>query len=237
MRPRDRRDGQHPASDSTLNCEEPVYLGQSPLLTDTVCAVDEDELVDTQWTPEAKQAYEKRAEELIEAIRAHVAANITRSGRQKELGPYFESSETLLTVARAFEEAEFNWCGSVPLGLGVADDEEEDGGDDRVDGEVPQGGMLSIFRRWDLRILDEAAVIAAGRAAYLQAWPDDTEEDASIRVEDVEVAASELIHADGLESLGNTEGLQPERGATTIIQHDGEDYETFDADPWAILND
>ncbi|SES33562.1 hypothetical protein SAMN05216199_2932 [Pedococcus cremeus] len=196
--------------------------------------MDEDELLDTQWTPEAQQAYEKRAEELIEAIRNHVAANITRTGRQKELGPYFESAETLVTVARAFENAEFNWCGSFPLGLGIEDDLESDDGDEE---EVPEGRMLSVFRRWDLNILDDAAVIAAGRAAYLRAWPDDTEEDAALRVQDVEMAAGEIIHADGIDALSSTEGLQAVRGATTILQHDAEDYETFDANPWGVVND
>ena len=210
------------------------YLGRSPSTADTFWAVDEDKVLDTQWTPEAKQAYVKRADELIEAIRTHVAANITRTGRQKELGPYFESAETLVTVARAFENAEFNWCGSVPFGLGVEDELDLDDEDEE---EVTEGGMLSIFRRWDLNILDEAAVIAAGRAAYLRAWPDDTEEDVSLRVEDVEMAAGEIIHADGIDALGSTEGLQAERGATTILQHDGEDYETFDANPWGVVND
>ena len=174
--------------------------------------MDEDEVLDAQWTPDAEKAYVKRAEELIEAIRTHVAANITRTGRQKELGPYFESAETLVTVARAFENAEFNWCGSVPFGLGVKDEPDLDDEDEE---EVTEGPMLSVFRRWDLNILDEPAVIAAGRAAYLRAWPDDTEEDASIRVRDVEMAAAEIIHADGIDALGSTDGLGAERGATS----------------------
>ncbi|MDF2090944.1 hypothetical protein P0Y31_01175 [Knoellia sp. 3-2P3] len=178
--------------------------------------MDEGEAFDTQWTPEAKQAYVACADELIEALRTHVAANIRRTGRQKELGPYVDSAETLVTVAHAFEDAEFNWCGSFPLGLGAEDDLELDDEDEE---EVPEGRMLSVFRRWDLDILDEAAVIAAGRAAYLRAWPDDTEEDASLRVQDVEMAASEIIHADGIDALGSTEGLEAERGATTIVQH------------------
>lgn len=210
------------------------HIGRSSSTTDTFWAVDEDEHLDTQWTPDAKQAYAKRAEDLIEAIRNHVAANITRTGRQKELGPYFESAETLVTVARAFENAEFNWCGSFPLGLGIDDDLDLDDEDEE---EVTEGPILSLFRRWDLNILDEAAVIAAGRAAYLRAWPDDTEEDAATRVQDVEMAAAEIIHADGIDALGGTDGLRAERGATTILQHDGEDYETFDANPWGVVND
>lgn len=38
---------------------------------------------------------------------------------------------------------------------------------------------------WDFRITDEVAVLAAGRAAYLRAWSDDTQEDAEIRVQQV----------------------------------------------------
>ena len=85
---------------------------------------------------------------------------------------------------------------------------------------------------WDFRITDEDAVLAARRAAYLRTWPDDTQEDAEIRVQQVAGAAAELEHAEGLTGLNNVAGLQLQRDVVGFIVHEGEDDETFDPDPF-----
>ena len=195
----------------------------------------DDDYEDTQWTEAAKRAYGLRAQELIEALQAHLTANLTRSGRQKELQPYFESADRVMASARAFNEAEFDWCGSFPLGLRPDANEGEDE-EDLVD-ELVGGDILSVLGRWDLRITDEDAVLAAGRAAYLRAWPDDTQEDAEIRVQNVGDAAGELVHADGLTGLHAPAGLQLQRDVTGFVVHEGEDDETFDSDPFGITRD
>lgn len=198
----------------------------------TVCTVDND-YGDTQWTDAAKSAYKLRAQELIEALQAHLTANLMRSGRQKELQPYFESADRVMASAQAFNEAEFDWCGSFPLDLGPdAEDDEDEDLDERAGGQV-----LSVVGRWDFRITDEDAVLAAGRAAYLRAWPDDTQEDAEIRVQQVDGAAAELEHADGLTALDNAAGLELHRDVIGFIVHDGGDDETFDNDPFGITRD
>jgi hypothetical protein len=43
-----------------------------------------------------------------------------------ELGPYFESAEQLAQAGRAFDEAEFDWCGSMALGVHLADDDADE---------------------------------------------------------------------------------------------------------------
>lgn len=77
------------------------------------------------------------------------------------------------------------------------------------------------------------AVVAAGRAAYLAAWPDDPVEDVEVRVPDVVRAVSEIVHAHGFWSLHDTAGLEPDRHVTMFLAHDGED-DDFDEDPFAI---
>lgn len=202
--------------------------------TGTVCPVSEDEYEDTQWTDKAKQAYERRADELMEALRAHLAANLNRRGRQKEFGAYFESAESLMDATRAFNEAEFDWCGSFPLGLRPDEDDDED---EEWEDQDESGSILSVVGRWDFRITDEAAVIAAGRSAYLRAWPDDTHEDAEHRVQQVSDAAAELTHADGLSRLEDVDGLSLHRDVTGFFVHEGEDDEAFNADPFAITRE
>lgn len=192
--------------------------------------------METQWTPEAKDAYATRVEELIAALRDHVSSTLTRSGRQKELQPYFESGKRLMAATRAFNEAEFDWCGSFPLGL-RPDDEDDQDEEEEWEDEPASGSILSVLGRWDFRITHEAAAIAAGRIAYLRAWPDDTEEDAVTRVQQVGDAAAELMHSDGLAGLERADGLRLERDATVFVVHDGEDDETFDDDPFGITRD
>lgn len=194
--------------------------------------MSEDEYRDIQWTAEAKQAHQRRADELVEALRVHLTANLERRGRQKEFGAYFESAEALMDATRAFNEAEFDWCGSFPLGLRPDEDEDEEWED-----QEESGSILSVVGRWDFRITDAAAVIAAGRCAYLSTWPDDTQEDAEHRVQQVSDAAMELTHGDGLNGLEEADELSLHRNVTGYFVHEGEDDEVFNADPFAITRE
>lgn len=110
---------------------------------------------------------------------------MTRDGRQRELQGYFASASGLQEAARAFCEAEFDLCGSVPLALMRHDDEEDE------DGDQDDGSVLPVVGRWDYRITDPDALVDAGRRAYLNAWPDDPLEDAGS-------AVGEILHGDGL---------------------------------------
>lgn len=206
-------------------------------LRDTVCDMDEDQYRETQWTAEAKQAYERRAEDLVEALRAHVKANLTRSGRQKEFKAYFESGEALLDATREFNEAEFDWCGSFPLALRPDEDDDDDDEDEEWEDQDESGSILSVVGRWDFRITDEPAAIASGRNAYLRAWPDDINEDAEARVQLIGDAAAELMHADGLRGLEDADGMSLERNVTSFFVHEGEDDEAFNTDPFAITRE
>jgi hypothetical protein len=203
-------------------------------LLGTLCCVTAN-YIDTQWTAEARNAYARRAEELITEIRRHVEATLQRQGRQAEHQSYFESAERLRSAAEAFNDAELDWCGSFPLALRGADEDDTwDEGDGAEDDEPT--AVLSVLSRWDFRVTDVDAVIAAGRAAYLTAWPDDTEEDARVRVQDVVSAAAEITHAHGLSSLHGSAGLEPDHDFTEFVVHDGEDDDAFQADPFAIVH-
>lgn len=200
--------------------------------------MNEDDLGDTQWTDAAKVEYQQRALALIEELRRHVDSTLARTGRQTELQPYFQSVDQLMTAARAFNDAEFDWCGSFPLAL----DDEEDDDDNSWQDEEPEDALeeqpiLTVLGRWDFRVTDAAAAIVAGRAAYLRMWSDDTDEDASIRVREVKDAAAELMHEDGLAGLESADGLHLERDATAFVLHEGETDEAFDEDPFAITRE
>lgn len=193
---------------------------------------DEDDR-DTQWTPAARNAHTARGEQLLRALREHVTLTLARSGRRAEDAGYFASTSRLQRAAAAFREAEFDWCGSFPLGLDTDRwDDDENGEDEDEQGE---SSILTVVGRWDYRITDEPALIAAGRATYARIWVDDTEEDATIAVSDSAGAASEIAHADGWGALSNTDGLDSLASTQTVIIHEDDGASSIDDDdPFAI---
>lgn len=84
--------------------------------------------------------------------------------------------------------------------------------------EAPTG--VSVLQRRDYRVVDEAAVMAAGRAAYLRVWPDDDEAAAAADVTHLGRALYQLAHADGWHSLDHVEGLRVTAGAVAVIDQD-----------------
>ncbi|MDT5014960.1 MAG: hypothetical protein QOD39_1120 [Mycobacterium sp.] len=192
---------------------------------------------ESQWTASAKEAYAARAEELVAALREHVKLTMGRSGRQSEHPHYFASTEEFFRAAAAFDDAEFEWCGTFPLRL---DSDEADGDIDyEEEDEEVDGSVLTLVGRWDYRVMDAHALIATGRAAYARCWPDDTDEDAAIAVADPAAAAQEIAHADGWHALEEADGLRPIASTTTVILH--EDASTAwledEEDPFAITRE
>lgn len=184
-----------------------------------------------QWGEEARQALLARAEAVRVAITDYVDEVVLLTGRQRELAGLFSANDVLRSAAAKFDDAAFDLTGTAPLGVEAWDDEDED----EDDAEDETGPVLTVVGRWDYRITDADAVMAAGRRSHLAHGTDDTDEDARLRVRDVESAAGEIMHGDAVARLDETPGLEQIRFATTVIRHDGADEETFDDDPFAIV--
>lgn len=193
--------------------------------------MDEDE--DTQWTVAARERFVAQADAFVAAIQKHVTQTLTRSGRQKELGPYFESTDQLQAMAMAYSDAEFDWCGSSPLALVRDEEDDDDWDDDDEDAPDDHGEVMSVLGRWDYRITDEQALITAGRSAYANTWPDDTAEDAEIAVPDAARAVGELIHASDVAQLEGVDGLELREWTVQNLVHD--EPEIDEDDPFGIV--
>jgi hypothetical protein len=161
----------------------------------TECADEE-----TQWTASARVAYIVAVEAASAALAAHAERVQARKGRETELMPYFNSAGTLQAALDQLREAEFDLCGSFPFSPASFDDDEFDDDDDDSDGEA-LGGWLTVEFAAHYGITDEEKLIQAGRDAYLSAWPDQTPEDAEVRVTSPSVAIGELLHTVGLAAL------------------------------------
>lgn len=173
---------------------------------------EHDEAFAETFSRAAREAYTRRAEELIAEIRRHVEWTLQRD-RPGQDRAFDESAKRLQAAADAFNSAEIGWSDSVPFNLDYEEDEADDGDwdDDEPDEEddTAAAGNLTVVGRWYFRITDPEAVVAAGRDAYLSAWPDDMEDDAERRVRNVVDAAMEIEHARGVEGFALIPGLEP----------------------------
>ncbi|MCD5350286.1 hypothetical protein [Kineosporia mesophila] len=176
--------------------------------------MDQDDGV-TQWTPAARDRYAAATAALLETLNAHTALVAARVGRQVEIPDYIDSAQRLQQALDALTEAEFDVCGSFPFSL-----REDDEDDFEPEDDVAAGAILTVEHRADFEILDEAALVEAGRAAYLTSWPDDVEEDARLTVSSPAQAVGQLIHTHGWQFFENgTDALAP-RSSETVIEQD-----------------
>lgn len=67
--------------------------------------------------------------------------------------------------------------------------------------------MLSAVGRWDFNVEDADALIAAGREARREAYPDESDEERGEAVERPEQAAYEIAHARGWDALVKAPGV------------------------------
>ncbi|HRW18127.1 MAG TPA: hypothetical protein P5181_04710 [Dermatophilaceae bacterium] len=187
--------------------------------------------VDTQWTPEAKAAYGQRLEELHAALAEHSALVMDRRGRESEFKGYFDSVDRLKRAAAAFSDAEFDLCGSFPLAIEV-DEDDHDGEDEETEPWEP-AAVLSAVGRWDFHLHDADALLAAGRQARQEAYPDESAEDRREAVKRPEQAAYEITHARGWDALIEAPGLALFVDSMSFIPQP--DYQGMGTDPYAIV--
>ena len=195
-----------------------------------------DDVVDTQWTSSALAAYRASAEQLVQRLHEHVRLTSERQGRQRESEGHFASAERLQQAVNEFAEAEFAWCGSFPVRIeepSASDEELEDG--PVGDPALAQAPVVSVLGRWDYMVTDAAAFLEHGRGAYLRAWPDDTDDDAQVRVVDVESAVFETLHGPRLSALEEAAGLEPLWSTARVVRHAGTSEDEFLDDPFGVL--
>lgn len=190
----------------------------------------------TMWTASAVQHYRAKVAHLIEALTAHAELVSTRTGRQRELAAYFASADLLQQAVNDFADAEFDWCGSIPVAVSEVEDEQLDALDEDIEGDAPSQelGVLTVLGRYDYVITDAAALVQQGREAYLQHWDQETGEDAAERVQEPSEAVAELLHGAPLAELEGVPGLQLDAWVSQLIQHDGSTEEEIEEDPFGI---
>jgi hypothetical protein len=178
---------------------------------------------------------------LAAAITAHAEAVTSLTDSAGTTG-VFAASDRLLPAVLAFADAQFDYTGNgFPFDVlhAYAEDDDlpatdlaleaaaEDGGDEETTG--PSVG-ISVLQRHDYRVINGAAVMSAGRAAYLRVWPQDDKAAAAADVTSVGRALYQIAHADGWNSLARVEGLRPTGGGVRVVNR--EDTLGPDPDEW-----
>jgi hypothetical protein len=179
----------------------------------------DDETDFTPWTEEGRERLRAAATRLAQAVLDHAEAVAAVTGATTE--PVFDAGDPLVEAAMQYVDAQFEYTGiAYPLGvLGQLIDADDDEAADGDEYERPTTGV-TVLRRADFAVLDEDAVIEAGRAAYLEVWPEDSAEAAAADVSYLGRALYQIGHARGWDALPETAGLRPLGGLVRIQLQD-----------------
>ena len=180
------------------------------------------------WTPEGAARLRTAAAELAAAITAHAEA-VTAVPNNTGITEVFAASDRLLPAVLAYADAQFDYTGNgFPFGVLQDYAEDDDEGDDETGEEDLEPSVgISVLQRQDYRVTNEAAVMSAGRAAYLRVWPEDDEAAAAAEVTHLGRALYQIAHADGWHSLNGVDGLRPTGGSVRVVDRE----ETLGPDP------
>lgn len=168
-----------------------------------------------QFSDETRQRVEETGRDLAEAILTH-STNVAATIGHADVKTIFAYNKELGIAALAYGRAHFDHCGVFP-NLDPFNFDADDDVEELADGEeLVSGQGITVVRRVDFIAHDVDALIEAGRAAYLEVWPDDTRRDAEADVDDVGRAIYQINHAKGFDALLNADGLAPTAGMTVI---------------------
>jgi hypothetical protein len=179
------------------------------------------------WTVERREALLDAGDVLAQAVRAHTRAYASAASLE-DFPDTFPASDALLAAAKAYAEAQFNYSGNgYPLGILHSIEEEDDpgapGDGDEGASEGPQDPVtgITILQRIDYAVVDEAAILAAGRAAYRSGTPGALASTAAGEVTTVSQAIHQIADTRGWTALAEIEGLEP-IGSTSLVHRQTE---------------
>ncbi|HSK55879.1 MAG TPA: hypothetical protein VK908_11525 [Jiangellales bacterium] len=170
---------------------------------------------------------------LVGALRQHLEACEHSSG---EGDPQVQAAYTALReAADRYDDALFEAHDEVTpwefAAAGLVDAEYE--------GEDVDTGRITVLVRRDYELADRARLLAAGRAAYAEAFPSDPVEAATADVTHPGRALYQMLHAygvDGFDDAAEAAGLTTVGGTVWVQSLDPDDEPLDDEDPFAVAD-
>ena len=170
-------------------------------------------------------------DDLTDALEAHLVACTRSTG---EVDPAVQAAYTALrTAASHYDDLLFTLLDEVTPW------EFAKGPHVEVEHDEAALETLGVLVRRDYAMEDDYALLAAGRVAFAELYPDDPEA-ASADVSDAGRAVYQLLHAygvDGLDERAELAGLRPRGGTTWVQVLDDEDAATLVDDPFAVADE
>ena len=111
--------------------------------------------------------------------------------------------------------------------------------DTEHEGEAVDSGRITVLVRRDYELGDAAHLLAAGRAAYADAFPSDPAEAAAADVTHPGRALYQMLHAygiDGFDEAAEAAGLSAVGGTVWVQSLDPDDEPVDDEDPFAVAD-
>ena len=170
-----------------------------------------------QYSAGSGRRLEDATARLVAVLQEYTAALLEMRGGTGETPELLRRSEALSAVVVDWNDRVGDHTGTWPLLLRGYDDPGPE------DVEVPPEpaaieSQVSVVSRWDLDVVDAAAVVAAGREAHLRSWPRDGGADADVAVPGIPEALYAFLHERG-EPLLDLPGVEP-GGARLIVVPD-----------------
>lgn len=192
---------------------------------------DSDDLDD--WEPEfsAKSAAAVRivAQDVLDAFKQHV--EVVCAAQNELAEPTIDASAEILREALdRFVDAQSDHCGEWAPFYDAFEEDDEDEDDEDEEDDAVAGDVTGISRlaRWDFEVTDEAAVLQAGRAAWLETYPDTTADDLAKQEDNVGLALYNISHLRGQDAIFDTPGIRARWGF--IATHQQPDLGPLDDD-------
>jgi hypothetical protein len=121
--------------------------------------VDDRQIAEQFFSEETRLALAEASRQLTERLQAHTEAVLAMTGGPEEQAALYEQNAALEELVEGWNEAVFEHTGTAPLLL------EEDLEEDEEEEEEEPEQVISVVSRFDLRVVEPEALLAAGRAA------------------------------------------------------------------------
>ncbi len=168
-----------------------------------------------QFSEPTRNALNAAVEDLVEALRRHAQHVGGLRGGSGEITGIFAANAEVEELIAAWNERVVDHTGTFPVSL-LGRDAEADEDDGELE-EMLNGDPLTVVSRWDLQLVDTAALVQAGRDAHRRVRPEETEDDAGVAVSGPGQALYALLHEAG-EPWYDLPGIEVIRGARAYIR-------------------
>lgn len=195
------------------------------------------------WTPRTRFAYLQAMDALLADLRRHARLVAALDEKHFHHDPatramWFTSVDLVQRALNTAHDAEVGWTTAPSLPSVDLSEEDDDAPDLGPLAAEPGGDVISLVGRWDVRVRDMDAFLAAGREAYSRLYDLEDAAFAEASVSTPTEAAAALVDSPDWPELHIPGVSDPAAAFWQFVQHDGSDMGWVDEgdDPFDILD-